>query len=252
MKKITKKLFNPDLHKASDAIDRILKAKPNYGDIYLMYLPHGRGAGVSTFCAFKILQYLASCSIAHGHVLVLLEYATKITECMNVFLWAINFLSAGDKYKINWYSRTITHKDSGAIVYFRGFDNLPKFQREGMSSIVGPVKILFLEDADEYEENTVDHLVDANLSGGNFKNCVALFSFNTPPKYTHWINCKVRRCQNDMKNKKAMCYFLAYKADYRHVPVEWLGKCFFDHAKALEKKNPKFYKNEYLGLPTYE
>lgn len=248
MKKITKKLFNPDLHEASDAIDRILKAKPKSGARHYIFLPHGRGAGVSTFCTFKILQFLET--EKNGKALVLKQHSETIRECMEVFHWAINILGREDDYEISKHYLRIKHKGTNATVYFRGIDSLPRCHKVD-TSIMGPVRILFFEDADQCDCDVWMNLAWNNLfDGESFKNSIALFSFNTPSFSLHWINNWVRISLLEMRAHGTQSKWQAYYADYRHMPKEWLGIWFFEHAKSLKKLNPKLYNNEYLGLST--
>lgn len=253
MKKITKKLFNPDLYKASDTIDRILKANPAFGHRHRMFLPHGYGACVSSFCTFKILQFMNSSAGKGNAVLVLRQHEENIRESLEVFKWAIEFLECTDDFEISRHNRRIKQKRTGATVYFRGLDGRPVFQQKGETSICGPVRILLFEEAHEFNEDDVDNLTVANLfAGEGFKNSIALFSFNTPSDYGHWLNGSVLGCQQDMRREGLKSRNIAYRSDYRHVPKEWLGEWFFEHARALKKINNKIYKNIYLGLPTEE
>lgn len=172
---------------------------------------------------------------------------------MTYFEWAIIFLRCEADYEICKCSRRITNIRTGASVYFRGLNELPVFQQKGMASIIGAIRILFIEDADEFRMGTIADITNANIfSGAVFKNCLALFSFNTPKSKNHWLNRRVALYRREMRKEGAKSRHLTYHADYKHVPEEWLGRCFFEQAKALKKQNPKLYKNEYLGLPTDE
>ena len=246
-KKITKKLFNPALYKASDTISNILAAKPKVGKTHGILLPHGRGAGVSTFCAFKILQFLAKPSNNKKNVLVMRRFEEDIPYSLfEMFQWCIRHINAQEEFVAIKHKRSIVCKKNGNSIYFRGYDSLINPQQAGEVSIVGNVPILFVDDAEQFEQSELNALIDANLGGDQVVggNAVLLLSYS-PQSSSHWLNKIVEDYNRKILDKTCQ----VFHSDYTTVPREWLGEAFFENARRLKETNQKAYENEYLGLP---
>ena len=80
----------------------------------------------------------------------------------------------------------------------------------------------------------------------SFQNCILLVSYN-PNFKDNWLMVDGNAYRKVQKDN-----YKRYHADYRSMPIDWLGESFFKHAKMLKEANPKAYSEVYLGLPYKE
>lgn len=131
------------------------------------------------------------------------------------------------------------NKNTGQMIYFRGADDPGKIK-----SIKPPkgmyIALIIYEEFDQMNGMNEVRKIDQSVKrGGN--EFITFRIYNTPKSKRHFVNIEKR-----LPNPKR----LVHRSTYLDVPVEWLGKPFFDDAELLKKNAPKVYANEYLGEET--
>lgn len=131
------------------------------------------------------------------------------------------------------------NKNTGQMIYFRGADDPGKIK-----SIKPPkgmyIALIIYEEFDQMNGMNEVRKIDQSVKrGGN--EFITLRIYNTPKSKRHFVNIEKR-----LPNPKR----LVHRSTYLDVPVEWLGKPFFDDAELLKKNAPRVYANEYLGEET--
>lgn len=131
------------------------------------------------------------------------------------------------------------NKNTGQMIYFRGADDPGKIK-----SIKPPkgmyIALIIYEEFDQMNGMNEVRKIDQSVKrGGN--EFITFRIYNTPKSKRHFVNIEKR-----LPNPKR----LVHRSTYLDVPVEWLGKPFFDDAELLKKNAPKIYANEYLGEET--
>lgn len=133
------------------------------------------------------------------------------------------------------------NKKTGQMIYFRGADDPGKIK-----SIKPPkgmyIAIIIYEEFDQMTGMNEVRKIDQSVKrGGN--EFLTFRIYNTPKSKRHFVNVEKR-----LHNPKR----LVHKSTYLDVPMEWLGKPFYDDAELLKENNPTTYANEYLGEETGE
>lgn len=131
------------------------------------------------------------------------------------------------------------NKNTGQMIYFRGADDPGKIK-----SIKPPkgmyIALIIYEEFDQMNGMNEVRKIDQSVKrGGN--EFITFRIYNTPKSKRHFVNIEKR-----LPNPKR----LVHRSTYLDVPVEWLGKPFFDDAELLKKNAPRVYANEYLGEET--
>lgn len=131
------------------------------------------------------------------------------------------------------------NKNTGQMIYFRGADDPGKIK-----SIKPPkgmyIALIIYEEFDQMNGMNEVRKIDQSVKrGGN--EFITFRIYNTPKSKRHFVNIEKR-----LTNPKR----LVHRSTYLDVPVEWLGKPFFDDAELLKKNAPRVYANEYLGEET--
>lgn len=131
------------------------------------------------------------------------------------------------------------NKKTGQMIYFRGADDPGKIK-----SIKPPkgmyIALIIYEEFDQMTGMNEVRKIDQSVKrGGN--EFLTFRVYNTPKSKRHFVNVEKRN-----SNPKR----LVHKSTYLDVPIDWLGKPFFDDAELLKQNNPTAYANEYLGEET--
>ncbi len=143
----------------------------------------------------------------------------------------------------NWKKTTspleMKNKNTGQMIYFRGADDPGKIK-----SIKPPkgmyIALIIYEEFDQMNGMNEVRKIDQSVKrGGN--EFITFRIYNTPKSKRHFVNVEKR-----LPNPKR----LVHRSTYLDVPVDWLGKPFFDDAELLKQNNPIVYANEYLGEET--
>ena len=131
------------------------------------------------------------------------------------------------------------NKRTNQKIYLRGADDPGKIK-----SIKPPpgmyIGLIIYEEFDQMngmeEVGTIDRSL---IRGGEY--FIVFRVYNTPKSKNHFVN-------KEKRIPKANRYI--HRSTYLDVPIEWLGKPFFDEAEYMKEVNPKNYANVYLGEET--
>ncbi|MBO5138685.1 MAG: phage terminase large subunit [Bacilli bacterium] len=143
----------------------------------------------------------------------------------------------------NWKKTTspleMKNKNTGQMIYFRGADDPGKIK-----SIKPPkgmyIALIIYEEFDQMSGMNEVRKIDQSVKrGGN--EFLTFRIYNTPRSKRHFVNVE-KRAPNPKR--------LVHRSTYLDVPIDWLGKPFFDDAEILKENNPIVYANEYLGEET--
>lgn len=131
------------------------------------------------------------------------------------------------------------NKNTGQMIYFRGADDPGKIK-----SIKPPkgmyIALIIYEEFDQMNGMNEVRKIDQSVKrGGN--EFITFRVYNTPKSKRHFVNIEKR-----VPNEKR----LVHRSTYLDVPIDWLGKPFFDDAELLQQNAPTIYANEYLGEET--
>lgn len=131
------------------------------------------------------------------------------------------------------------NKRTNQKIYLRGADDPGKIK-----SIKPPhgmyIGLIIYEEFDQMNGMNEVGTIDRSLIRGG-EDFIVFRVYNTPKSRNHFVN-KEKRIP-----KANRC---VHRSTYLDVPVEWLGKPFFDEAEYMKEVNPKNYANVYLGDET--
>lgn len=244
---LSKSSINPALKPAWDDAEKALKSKVlkgTLGTIYWQALPHGRGAGVSTYTGLRILavfEKAAQQKIPVSNALVVRQHAEDLRWCIKSFQWAIDLLGLNDLYEFHLRARKIVRKATKATIYFKSAEELERDFEHRTHKVASDIQQIWFEETDEFQKKTVANVGWFNTHDVRSKgrNAIAYLSFN-PKSASHWTS-KLKNSNADMGGIKV------YPSTYATVPKSWLGNAFFFQAEALKSSSPKAYRHEYLG-----
>lgn len=158
--------------------------------------------------------------------------------------WGMDKLSETYPFINENWSKTkspleMRNKKTGQMIYFRGADDPGKIK-----SIKPPkgmyIALIIYEEFDQMAGMNEVRKIDQSVKrGGN--EYLTFRVYNTPKSKRHFVNIEKR-----LPNPKR----LVHRSTYLDVPVDWLGRPFFDDAELLKQNNPTAYANEYLGEET--
>lgn len=200
---------------------------------YLFY--GGRGSTKSSFISLVIIWLIVN--NPEVHALATRQVANTLRDSVYSQLsWAVNELGLADGFKCTANPLEITYLPTGQKIYFRGADDPLKVK--SIKPPFGYIGILWFEELDQYRgPEAVRSIEQSAIRGGDL--AYIFKSFNPPRTANNWAN-------KYTKIPKASQY--QHKSDYLSVPIEWLGKVFFDEAEHLKSVNPGAYEHEYLGV----
>lgn len=210
---------------------------------YEYWCEGGRGSIKSSFWSEKVTELLEN----NPNMCALLIRKVGNTLKDSVFSqmqWGIDKL--GETYPnvpMHWKGTKspleMVNTKTNQVIYFRGADDPVKIK-----SIKPPkgkyIGIVVYEEFDQMngmnEVGTIDRSV---IRGG--EDFIVFRVYNTPTSTQHFVNIEKRIPKKDR---------YVHRSTYLDVPVEWLGKKFFDEAEYMKSINERQYKNVYLGEET--
>lgn len=207
------------------------------------WLEGGRGSIKSSFWSELVTEELENhpnwCAICIRKV------ANTLKDSVYSQLeWGMDKLSEtypfiNDNWKRTTSPLEMKNKNTGQMIYFRGADDPGKIK-----SIKPPkgmyIALIIYEEFDQMNGMNEVRKIDQSVKrGGN--EFITFRVYNTPKSKRHFVNVEKR-----LPNEKR----LVHRSTYLDVPVEWLGKPFFDDAELLKQNAPEIYANEYLGEET--
>ena len=211
----------------------IFNSKSSY-----MILQGGRGSTKTSLASLKIVYHCISeenCS-----VIILRKYQNTLRNSVFKEIKKASSrlgLTDGVDYIANVSPMKITFFNGNSI-YFAGTDDIEKLK--GFIDESRPIKILWIEEASEFENDDDFQQAIATFSRGNNDYFISMFSYNPPKNKYSFINIWAEK----MKQREDVLFS---HTDYRTVPKEWLGKKFIDEAERLKKYDEKRYRWIYLG-----
>ncbi len=243
LKKETEKplIFIPAKDMGKAFVDLYRDIKERKHDDY--WLEGGRGSIKSSFWSEVVPEELENnpnwCAICIRKV------ANTLKDSVYSQLeWGMDKLSETYPFINDNWTKTkspleMKNKNTGQMIYFRGADDPGKIK-----SIKPPkgmyIALIIYEEFDQMNGMNEVRKIDQSVKrGGN--EFLTFRIYNTPKSKRHFVNVEKR-----VPNAKR----LVHRSTYLDVPVEWLGKPFFDDAELLRENNPTIYANEYLGEET--
>ena len=211
----------------------IFNSKKSY-----IILEGGRGSTKTSVSSLKLVYHCISeknCS-----AIILRKYQNTLRNSVFKEIKKANSrlgLIEGTDYIANVSPMKITYFNGNSI-YFAGTDDIEKLK--GFIDESRPIKILWIEEASEFENDDDFQQAIATFSRGNNDYFISIFSYNPPKNKYSFIN----QWSEKMKSRKDVLYS---HTDYRTVPVKWLGQKFIDEAERLKKYDEKRYRWIYLG-----
>lgn len=216
---------------------------PSFWNIFNSKKPYiilegGRGSTKTSMCSLKLVYHCLSeekCS-----AIVLRKYQNTLRNSVFKEIKKASSrlgLIENKDYIANVSPMKITFYNGNSI-YFAGTDDIEKLK--GFIDETRPIKILWIEEASEFENEDDFQQTIATFSRGNNDYFIAIFSFNPPKNKYSFIN----EWEEEMRARKDV---LISHTDYRTVPSDWLGKMFIEEANRLKEYDNKRYRWIYLG-----
>lgn len=203
-----------------------------------LILEGGRGSTKTSLSALKLVYHCISeekCS-----AIVLRKYQNTLRNSVFKEIKKASSrlgLKEGIDYIANVSPMQITFFNKNTI-YFAGTDDIEKLK--GFIDESRPIKLLWIEEASEFENEDDFQQAIATFVRGNNDYFVSIFSYNPPKNKYAFIN----QWADKMRQRDNVVYS---HTDYRTVPASWLGQKFIDEAERLKKYDEKRYRWIYLG-----
>lgn len=202
-------------------------------------LKGGRGSIKSNFWSALVEETIRNDSMAH--CVVTRRYKTDLRN--SVYSQLIKTITRHNKLD-DWEFTTsplmAKYKKTGQCVLFVGADKPISLKSYNLP--FGYIKLLINEECDEMAgieqlDNIYDTFIRADAPSLNIK------VFNPPKSANNFMNEYTASKVGDSLTYISHSY-------YYNVPVEWLGKRFFERAEWFKEHKPKYYANNYLGEVT--
>lgn len=201
----------------------------------------GRGSFKSSYISVAIAAMLAACprDEADWHTIVFRKVAAEIEESVyNQLLWAIGKLDLRRYFECKVKPYRIIRKDTQQGIFFHGLDKVEK--KKSIKPPFGRFRFLWLEELDQFDGMREIRTLRQSVFRGQGL-AQSFYSYNPPISNTNWVNAESLK---PMKGRKV------YHTTYLDGNPDWLGEEFLREANGLKANNPRFYRHEYLGIPT--
>lgn len=263
------KKINPAFKKAHKAIQKRLDTDKLYFRPLEVFIPHGRGAGATTFCAMEVINAIEHCVKAAEieksakpvnfpyhtakpnrkayprNVVVVCKEPGLVKNTIPYYLWAIEKLGLKNKYNFSAQKRLIERKGSTVKIFFFDYQTFTRQSRGGLLLIPPKASIYVIEEAQDFSEHESYEVEDILGQSATYENNrILIVSYNLPHA-DHWLEEVSKLCASDDKVNTVVA-----KGTFKTVPQEWLGASFFRTAEALRESNPALYRVEFLGDTT--
>lgn len=259
MKDIKKYPFNPAYYQAHNDICKRRDTKRLYFSPLRIDLPHGRGAGATSFCAIEAILAVEKSVIENQkpqkpkkrlpyhvakqngtselrNVLVIVPEPFFVKSEINYFHWALKKLHLEEFY-------TITRRDE-SIIRVGTKNRILIVTPEQLRGLL-PRKFTFfiIDEVTSLQPWEFSKILEHISSLASAQNKILLVSYK-PNFNNNWL-----KSEGIAYKQHRSSDYKRYHADYRTMPKEWLGSYFFREANFTKKEYPKIYSEEYLGLP---
>lgn len=218
------------------AVHKVWEGKLNIREIILK---GGRGSIKS-----NIIAALAEETIYNdpqAHCVFTRRYKTDLRGSVyNQFMKTVIRHGRLDDWEFTSSPLVARYKKTGQMVIFVGADKPISLKSYNLS--FGYVKLLIHEECDEMAGvEQMDNIEDTFLRSDT--PALDIKIFNPPKSANNFMNEYTASKQNDPQTLICHSY-------YYNVPIEWLGKRFFERAEWFKEHKPKYYANNYLGEVT--
>ncbi len=217
-------------------IHKIFKGESNVQEVILK---GGRGSIKSNFWGALAEETIYNDPLAH--CVVTRRYKTDLRNSVySQFMKTITRHGKLDEWEFTSSPLVAKYKKTGQCILFVGADKPISLKSYNLP--FGYIKLLINEECDEMAgieqlDNIHDTFIRADAPAVNIK------IFNPPKSASNFMNEYTASKENDELTH--ICHSFYY-----NVPVEWLGKRFFERAEWFKKHKPKYYRNNYLGEVT--
>lgn len=199
----------------------------------------GRGSIKSNFWAALAEETIYN--DPQAHCVFTRRYKTDLRGSVyNQFMKTIIRHGRLDDWEFTTSPMCAKYRKTGQMVIFVGADKPISLKSYNLS--FGYVKLLIHEECDEMAgveqmDNIEDTFLRSNTPALDIK------VFNPPKSANNFMNEYTASKVNDEQTYICHSY-------YYNVPIEWLGKRFFERAEWFKKNKPRYYANNYLGEVT--
>lgn len=217
------------IHKVFDGKSRVQE----------IILKGGRGSIKSNFWSAVVEETIRNDPMAH--CVVTRRYKTDLRNSVySQLIKTITRHNKLDDWEFTASPLMAKYKKTGQCVLFVGADKPISLKSYNLP--FGYIKLLINEECDEMAgieqlDNIYDTFIRADAPALNIK------VFNPPKSANNFMNEYTASKVGDELTYISHSY-------YYNVPVEWLGKRFFERAEWFKEHKPKYYENNYLGKVT--
>lgn len=217
-------------------VHRVWQGKVNIREVILK---GGRGSIKSNFIAALAEETIYN--DPQAHCVFTRRYKTDLRGSVyNQFMKTVIRHGRLDDWEFTSSPLCAKYKKTGQMVIFVGADKPISLKSYNLS--FGYVKLLIHEECDEMAGvEQMDNIEDTFLRSDTPALDVKIF--NPPKSANNFMNEYTASKENDEQTFICHSY-------YYNVPVEWLGKRFFERAEWFKHNKPKYYANNYLGEVT--
>ena len=173
------------------------------------------------------------------HAVVYRKFASDLRgSVVNQLIWSLDKLGLIDCFRYNGTSMTLTLKETGQMIQFRGLDKAAK--TKSIKAPFGYYGMLWFEELEQFNGmEEIRNVKQSILRGGPL--AATFYSYNPPMMTSSWVNQEALKVTTGR---------LVHKSTYLDVPRAWLGEEFFIEADDLKRNNELAYRHEYLGEVT--
>lgn len=206
------------------------------------WLSGGRGSGKSSFASLEIL--LGLMREPRAGAIIYRKVADTLRDSVYAqMLWAIDRLGLTGQWQARLSPMELVHRETGQRILFRGADDPQK--SKGVRLRDGYFRFLWFEELSEFDGIDAIRTIKASIlracgEGPNARTTV-LCTYNPPVSPWHWVN---REATAPPPTR------MQHHSDYRDMPPQWLGDSFLAEADALRTRNPRAWRQMYLGEVT--
>lgn len=238
-KEEAKKFYIPVKDVTKDFVDlyRVVHDSFKNGTYREIISKGGRGSIKSNFWAEIAVEMIKN--YPESHAVFTRRYKVDLRGSVyNQFVKTITRLDMLDEWELTTSPMMAKYKATGQMVIFVGCDKPISLKSYNLP--FGHVMLLVNEECDEMAGiEQLDNVEDTFLRQD--VNAIAVKVFNPPKSANNFMN------EYAMIPKPKTYVNHSY---YYNVPIEWLGKRFFERAEWFKENKPLYYKNNYLGEVT--
>lgn len=204
-----------------------------------MIFKGGRGTVKSTFVAK--LAYETILQDPRAHVVFTRRYKVDLRHSVfTMFERVVRGFGAMGDWEFTASPMLARYRPTGQTVMFVGCDKPISLKSAGVA--FGYVKLVVNEECDEMAGvEQMDSVEDTFLRADT--PAISVKIFNPPKSKTNFMNQYAAEKAADPASR-------VYHSYYYNVPVDWLGRRFFDRAEWFREHKPDYYRNNYLGEAT--